>query len=98
MGRKTPPPPTAQVTDRTSVLSSPSHPADPAPPVRLPPPEEPPPRGAPHVTRHDVALDHSRVDPDAQKVVRRLTRHGFQAYLVGGCVLDLLLERRPMDF
>lgn len=38
------------------------------------------------------------IDADADKVVRRLSRHGFQAYLVGGCVRDLLLERTPKDF
>ena len=48
--------------------------------------------------RHDVQLDHSRIDFDAQKVIHRLTRHGYQAYLVGGCVRDLLLDRRPKDF
>jgi len=48
--------------------------------------------------RHDVALDESRIDPDVQKVVRRLVRNGHEAYLVGGCVRDLLLDRRPKDF
>lgn len=48
--------------------------------------------------RHDVALDESRIDPDVQKVLRRLVRHGYEAYLVGGCVRDLLLDRRPKDF
>src|SRR5688572_19281380 len=38
------------------------------------------------------------IDPDADKVVRRLARHNFQAYLVGGCVRDLLLSRTPKDF
>lgn len=38
------------------------------------------------------------IDPDATKVVRRLLRHGFEAYLVGGCVRDLLLNRTPKDF
>ncbi|HUS66705.1 MAG TPA: polynucleotide adenylyltransferase PcnB, partial [Kofleriaceae bacterium] len=38
------------------------------------------------------------IDPEADKVVRRLARHGFQAYLVGGCVRDLLLQRTPKDF
>lgn len=38
------------------------------------------------------------IDADADKVVRRLARHGFQAYLVGGCVRDLLLDRAPKDF
>jgi poly(A) polymerase len=47
---------------------------------------------------HEVDLDDGRVDPDAEKVVRRLVRHGFQAYLVGGGVRDLLLGRAPKDF
>jgi poly(A) polymerase len=55
-------------------------------------------RWSPQPTRVDAGFDQSRVDPDAQKVVRRLTRHGFQAYLVGGGVRDLLLDRRPKDF
>jgi len=38
------------------------------------------------------------IDPDADKVVRRLARHGHKAYLVGGCVRDLLLGRTPKDF
>jgi poly(A) polymerase len=38
------------------------------------------------------------LDPDALKVVRRLRRSGHQAYLVGGCVRDLLLGIRPKDF
>ena len=31
-------------------------------------------------------------------VVETLRQHGFQAYLVGGCVRDLLLEREPKDY
>jgi len=38
------------------------------------------------------------VDPDVQKVLRRLMRSGHEAYLVGGGVRDLLLDRRPKDF
>jgi len=38
------------------------------------------------------------LDPDAVKVVRRLRRAGYLAYLVGGCVRDLLLGIRPKDF
>src|SRR5829696_7538072 len=44
------------------------------------------------------ALDRSRIDADADRVVRRLARHGYKAYLVGGCVRDLLVGRRPKDF
>ena len=42
-----------------------------------------------------ITLD--RIDPDAIKVVRRLVRHGYEAYLVGGVVRDLLVGRVPKD-
>jgi poly(A) polymerase len=45
-----------------------------------------------------MSIPHEQIDPDAQKVVRRLARNGFSAYLVGGCVRDLLLGRKPKDF
>jgi poly(A) polymerase len=44
------------------------------------------------------ALDRAHIDPDADRVVRRLARSGFKAYLVGGCVRDLLVGRKPKDF
>jgi len=50
------------------------------------------------LVRHDAFLEEASIDPDAAKVVRRLERHGFQAYLVGGCIRDLLLGGRPKDF
>jgi poly(A) polymerase len=50
------------------------------------------------LVRHSVILDDERIDPDAAKVVRRLERSGHQAYLVGGCVRDLLLGGKPKDF
>jgi len=31
-------------------------------------------------------------------IIQTLRQHGFQAYLVGGCVRDLLLEREPADY
>ena len=34
----------------------------------------------------------------ATSVVRTLCQEGFQAYLVGGCVRDLLLQREPKDY
>jgi poly(A) polymerase len=51
---------------------------------------------APRIVPFPIA--ERRIDPDALKVVRRLTRYGYQAYLVGGCVRDLLLSRTPKDF
>ena len=50
------------------------------------------------LVRHDVSLPDDRIDQDAARVVRRLERAGFQAYLVGGCVRDLLLNGKPKDF
>ncbi len=60
--------------------------------------EEPPApeAGAPAI--YPVEFDEERVDAEAAKVVRRLTRHGYEAYLVGGCVRDLLIGRAPKDF
>jgi poly(A) polymerase len=34
----------------------------------------------------------------ASSIVRTLRQQGFQAYLVGGCVRDLLLGREPQDY
>jgi poly(A) polymerase len=31
-------------------------------------------------------------------IVKTLRQHGFQAYLAGGCVRDLLLQREPADY
>ena len=44
------------------------------------------------------AIAPDRLDEDAIKVLRRLTRNGFEAYLVGGGVRDLVLNRDPKDF
>src|SRR5450432_4936425 len=43
-----------------------------------------------------IALD--QIDPDAVRVVKQLRRFDHAAYLVGGCVRDLLLGLRPKDF
>jgi poly(A) polymerase len=34
----------------------------------------------------------------ATSIVKTLRQHGFEAYLVGGCVRDLLLGREPKDY
>ena len=47
---------------------------------------------------HTPDIDPSKLDPDALKVVNRLLQYGHQAYLVGGCVRDLLAGRTPKDF
>jgi poly(A) polymerase len=43
-------------------------------------------------------IDPSLVDERAQNVVRTLQEAGFEAYIVGGAVRDLLLGLRPKDF
>ncbi len=50
------------------------------------------------LVRHTVAIPAELIDADAARVIRRLERSGFQAYLVGGCVRDLLLGSKPKDF
>lgn len=44
------------------------------------------------------AIDPKDLNQDALRVISRLDRHGFEAYLVGGCVRDLLIGRAPKDF
>src|SRR5436190_8310109 len=45
-----------------------------------------------------MQIDPSGIDPDAAKVIQRLRRYDHAAYLVGGCVRDLLLGLKPKDF
>jgi len=52
----------------------------------------------PEGTRVYHAIAAAQIDADVVKVVRRLRRFHHQAYLVGGCVRDLLLAARPKDF
>lgn len=54
--------------------------------------------GAPEPEQYAVEFEEGRIDPDAAKVVKRLTRAGYEAYLVGGAVRDLLIGRSPKDF
>src|SRR5258705_7221321 len=48
--------------------------------------------------RAEHIISRRDVDPDALKVLYRLHEHHYIAYLVGGSVRDLLLNRRPKDF
>jgi poly(A) polymerase len=49
-------------------------------------------------TRSEHCISRSRISENALKVLQRLKKAGFEAYLVGGCVRDLLLGREPKDF
>jgi len=47
-------------------------------------------------SEHQISQDS--IDPHAITIVRRLVEKGHEAYLVGGCVRDLLLGHTPKDF
>ena len=46
----------------------------------------------------DLSFDRTWISDAALQVVSALQAAGFDGYLVGGCVRDLLLNRRPKDF
>lgn len=48
------------------------------------------------VEQHGIRAD--QFDHKALKIVRQLTAVGFEAYLVGGCIRDLLIGKTPKDF
>ena len=50
------------------------------------------------VPRSAHPISRRQIDSDALKVLYRLHEHNYVAYLVGGSVRDLLLDRRPKDF
>jgi tRNA nucleotidyltransferase (CCA-adding enzyme) len=43
-------------------------------------------------------FDHNKIPKSALEVVLHLKRQGWKAYLVGGCVRDLILGREPNDW
>ncbi len=50
------------------------------------------------IARSDHTISRADISPNALKVLYRLKEAGFQAFLVGGAVRDLLLGIRPKDF
>jgi len=48
--------------------------------------------------RPEHCISRKNIDPDALKVLYRLSGLGYTAYLVGGGVRDLLMGRKPKDF
>ena len=50
------------------------------------------------VSAQEHGIDPSLVDERAVNVVTTLQNAGFEAYVVGGAVRDLLVGRRPKDF
>tara|TARA_B110000305_G_scaffold52051_1_gene56895 strand:- start:2306 stop:3445 length:1140 start_codon:yes stop_codon:yes gene_type:complete len=48
--------------------------------------------------RQSVKFDKKFLDKDAVKIVQTLIKSGYEAYLVGGCIRDLILGYEPKDF
>ncbi len=75
------------------TASAPAAPAVPAPAVAA----------VPLGQRVEIGVAEHRIDPKlldehAVRVVRSLKDAGFEAYIVGGAVRDLLVGLRPKDF
>jgi len=50
------------------------------------------------IPRSEHAISRANISPNALKVLYRLKSAGYDAYLVGGGVRDMLLGREPKDF
>lgn len=50
------------------------------------------------INESEHQIPRRRLDDNAMKVVYRLQDAGFEGYLVGGCIRDLLLGHTPKDF
>jgi poly(A) polymerase len=55
-----------------------------------------PKRNTYHATEHDI--NTHLIDTDALEVIERLRQAGYETYLVGGSVRDLLAQQTPKDF
>jgi poly(A) polymerase len=57
------------------------------------------PAAAPRIIpRSEHAISRSHISPNALRVLYRLRDSGYMAFLVGGCVRDLLIGIEPKDF
>jgi poly(A) polymerase len=50
------------------------------------------------ISRADHNISRSNISSNAVRVLYRLKEAGYQAFLVGGCVRDVMLGRHPKDF
>lgn len=49
-------------------------------------------------TKEEHGISLKDIDPDVVFITRKLRAAGFEAYVVGGAVRDLLIGRKPKDF
>lgn len=50
------------------------------------------------ISRNEHNISRKNISENALKVLYRLNKQGYEAYLVGGCIRDLLLGKKPKDF
>jgi poly(A) polymerase len=50
------------------------------------------------VPKNGHAMSRNQIDRNVHDIMGRLRGNGFDAYLVGGCVRDILLGKKPKDF
>ena len=50
------------------------------------------------IPRYQHNISRKQLSPNALKVLYRLQDNGYEAYLVGGCIRDILLGKTPKDF
>lgn len=48
--------------------------------------------------REEHKITNNDFDQDAIKIAKKLSINGYKAYIVGGAVRDLLLQKKPKDF
>lgn len=51
-----------------------------------------------HMANKNSSIDNKDINPSAFAVIQKLTEAGYAAYLVGGCVRDLIIGRTPKDW
>ncbi|AEE16812.1 polynucleotide adenylyltransferase PcnB [Treponema brennaborense] len=49
-------------------------------------------------TKEEHSIPREKIDADALRVISMLREYGFDAYVVGGAVRDLLVDKDPKDF
>lgn len=49
-------------------------------------------------TQSDHKIDRRMIDGDVMRIIQKLRNFGYDAYLVGGAVRDLMIGKKPKDF
>ncbi len=49
-------------------------------------------------TKNEHGINKAHIDPEAIRIIHHLRYHGFDGYIVGGAVRDLVIGKTPKDF